>query len=49
MEDFVRGMKRSIPEDSDRNKPVNYLVVNYIFNHIKHEWVIPDTDPGIKR
>ena len=25
------------------------LVVNYILNHIEHEWVIPDTEPGRKR
>ena len=42
-------MKRRIPGDSDRNKPVNSLVVNYILNHIKHEWVVPDTEPCRKR
>ena len=30
MEKLVKGMKRRISEDSDRNKPVNLLVVNYI-------------------
>ena len=28
MERFVKGVKRRIPEDSDRNKPVNSLVVS---------------------
>ena len=42
---FVKGMKRRILEDSDQNKPVNYLVVNYILNNIEHECVIPDTEP----
>ena len=49
MERFANIMKRRIPEDSNRNKPVNYLVVNYISNHIEHEWVMPDTDPCSKR
>ena len=49
MDTFSKGAKRSMPEDSDRNKPVNSLVVNYILNHIKHEWVIPDTEPCSKR
>ena len=30
MKKFVKGTKRRMPEDSDRNKPVNSLVVNYI-------------------
>ena len=38
-----------ITEESDRNKPVNSFLVNYILNHIEHEWVIPDTEPGRKR
>ena len=42
---FDKGTKRRMTEDSDRNKPVNSLVVNYILNHIKHEWVMPDTNP----
>ena len=45
MEIFSKGMKRRMPEDSDLNKPVNVLVVNYILNNIEHEWVMPDTDP----
>ena len=44
MEIFSKGMKRRMPEDLDRNKPVNSLVVNYICNHIEHESVMPDTD-----
>ena len=37
MERFAKGMKRRMPEDSDWNKPVNSLVVNYILSHIEHE------------
>ena len=49
VEKFVKGMKRMMPEDSDCNKPVNYLVVNYILNHIEHDWLMPNTDPGRNR
>ena len=28
---------------------MNSLVVNYSLNHIKHEWVVPNTDPYRKR
>ena len=42
-------MKRRIPEDSDWNKPMNSLVVNYILNNIEHEWEMTDTDPCRKR
>ena len=42
-------MKRRMTEDSDRNKPVSYLVVNYVLNNIKHKWVIPNTEPCRKR
>ena len=38
-----------MPEYSDRNKPVNSLVVNYILNNIKHEWVMHDTDKFMKK
>ena len=43
MEKFVKGMKRRMLEESDRNKPVNSLVVNYILNHIEHEWEMLNT------
>ena len=46
---FVKGMKRRIPKDPDWNKPVNLLVVDYILNHIEHEWVIPGTETVRKR
>ena len=36
MKKFAKSTKRRIPEDSDQNKPVNYLVENYILNHIKN-------------
>ena len=49
MEIFSKCMKRSMPEDLDRNRPVNSWVVNYILNHIEHEWVMPNTDPYRKR
>ena len=49
MEKCVKGMKSMNPEDSDQNKPVNYLVVNYILSLIDHEWVMPDNVPGRKR
>ena len=45
MEIFYKGTKRRILVESDWNKPVNALVVNYILNHIEHEWVMPDTEP----
>ena len=48
-EKFVNVVKRSMPEESDWNKTMNSLVVNYISNHIKHELVIPDTELGRKR
>ena len=48
MEKFVKGTTRRMPEDPDWNKPMNSLVVNYFLNHIKHEWVIPENEPGRK-
>ena len=45
MKIFAKGVKSSFSEDSYWNKPVNSLVVNYRFNHIEYEWVMPDTDP----
>ena len=45
MESSDKGTKRRMLEDSYRNKPVNYLLVNYILNHIEHEWVMPNTEP----
>ena len=44
MERFSKVMKKRMPEDSDRNKPYNSLVMNYILNDIKHECVGSDTD-----
>ena len=38
-----------MPEDLDSNKPVNSFLLNYIFNHIEHEWLMPDTELGSKR
>ena len=49
MKIFDKGTKRRTPYDSDWNKPMNLLLVNYILNHIKHEWVVPDTEPCRKR
>ena len=37
MERLSKGMKKRMPEDSDQNKPLNSLVVNYISNDIEHE------------
>ena len=45
MEIFPNDTNSRMIEDSDWNKPVNSLVVNYRFNHIEYEWVMPDTDP----
>ena len=39
VERFAKGMKKSMPEDLERNKPLNSLVVNYILSGTKHEWV----------
>ena len=49
MERFTKGMKKIIPEDSDQNKTLNYLVINYILNDTKNEWVVSDTDQERKR
>ena len=49
VEIFSKGMNRRMTEDSDWNKSVNSLVVNYILNYIKHEWVMPDTESCKKR
>ena len=49
MEVFAKDMNWRIPEDLGFNKPVNYLVVNYILNHTKHYWVMPDTEAGRQR
>ena len=45
MEILVKVNKTRVPDDLDQKTPMNYLVVNYILNHIKHEWVMPETDP----
>ena len=49
MKRYAKGMKRKMLEDSYRNKPLNSLIVSYILNHIKHEWVMFDTEPCRKR
>ena len=49
MERFYKGVKKRIPEDSDRNKPLNSLVINYILNDIDHKWVGSETDQDSKR
>ena len=49
VEIFAKGMKRRTMEDSDQNKPGNPLLVYFILDYIKHEWVMPDTDPCKKR
>ena len=43
MKRFEKGMKNRMPEDLDRNKPLNYLVINYILNDINHEWFGSET------
>ena len=49
MERFTKGMKKSMPEDSDRNKTLKYLAINYILNEIEHKWVGSETDKESKR
>ena len=49
MERFDWGTKKRMPEDSGRNKPLKYLVINYTLNDIVHEWVVSDTDQKRKR
>ena len=49
MEVFAKDMNWRIPEDLGFNKPVNYLVVNYILNHIEHEWGVLNTEYGRNR
>ena len=44
MERVSKGMKKRMPYDSEENKPLNSLVVDYILNCIKHEWVGSETD-----
>ena len=48
MERFDKGTKKRMPEDSERNKPLNYLVINYILNNTEHKWVGSETDQEIK-
>ena len=36
-------------EDSDRNNPLKYFVVNYILNDIEHEWLGSETDQDRER
>ena len=49
MASFAKGMKKRMPEDSDQNKPLNSLVINYILNDIDHKCVELDTDRERKR
>ena len=49
MERFSEEIKKMIPEESDQNKPLNSLVINYILNYIDHEWVGSDYDQERKR
>ena len=44
VERFVKGIKKNMPEDSDRKKILNSLVINYILNDIEHKWVGSNTD-----
>ena len=44
MERFAKVIKKRILEDLDQNKPLNYLVIKYIWNDIEHKWVQSDTD-----
>ena len=48
MERFPKGNKKIMPEYLDQNKPLKYLVINYILNDIKHKWVGSDTDQESK-
>ena len=43
MERFYKEMKNRIPDYSYQNKPLNSLVINYIFNDINHKWVGSET------
>ena len=49
MERVSKGMKKRMPYDSEENKHLNSLVVDYTLNCIKHEWVGSETDQYIKR
>ena len=49
VERFTKGMKKIIPDYSDHNKPLNYLVINYILNDINNEWVGSDIDQEINK
>ena len=40
---FDKWMKKKIPEDSDREKLLNSLVIKYILNFIEHNWIGSDT------
>ena len=42
-------MKNRTTEDSDQNKTLNYLVINYNLNYTDHIWVGSDTDQERKR
>ena len=44
IERFAKGMKNMIPEDSYRNKPLDYLVIKHILNDIEHKWFGSETD-----
>ena len=49
IERFVKGEKKRMPEDSDRNKPLNSFVINNILNDIEHKWLGLDNDQESKR
>ena len=38
-----------MPEDSYQNKPLKYLVINYILDDIEHEWFGPEMNQERKR
>ena len=49
MELFSKGTKKRIPDDLDRKKALNYLMINCILNDINHEWDGSETDQERKR
>ena len=49
MERFAKGMNKRIAEDSDRNKPLNYFVINYILNDTENKCFGSETDQERKR
>ena len=49
IEIFSKVTRRRMSKDPHQNKPINSLVVNYMLSHIKHEWLMPDTEPCRKK